>query len=428
MMQVNLTELQQDLERRLPQALALLEEMVAINSFTANREGVNQLGDMTAGVFAGLGFTSSVVPAHSAELGDHLVLERSGRAGAQAPTVAMVSHLDTEIPAEDEIRNNFCWRPEGERIYGPGTCDIKGGTVMIYLVLSAMQALYPEAFEATRWIVLLNAAEEILDPAFGQLTRSVIPADALACLVFESGRVVGDQFSVVAARKGMATYRIETEGKAAHAGSNHKGGANAITQMARIVDAVAALTDYERDLTFNIGAIEGGTVSNRVPHSATAYGEMRAYTPSVLAEGIGRLLELQNSSSVQNHKGDFACQVRVEIEDQWGPWPSNAASDALLAHWQQAGQEMGVEALREERGGLSDGNFTWDYVPTLDGLGVSGGNAHCSERSADGKKEQEYLDYPAILPKATLNTLAILRLLEAHREGAAMAGRQPEVS
>jgi glutamate carboxypeptidase len=62
----------------------------------------------------------------------------------------------------------------------------------------------------------------------------------------------------------------------------------------------------------------------------------------------------------------------------------------------------------------------------LDGLGVSGGNAHCSERSEDGKKDQEYLDLPSILPKAMLNTLAIARLLEAHVEGAALANYPEE--
>lgn len=420
-MRVNHTELTRHLEERLPEALKTLEQMVAINSFTANRAGVNQLGALTARVFADLGFRSRVVPAKVADLGDHLVLERPGQAGTNGPTVAMISHLDTVFPAEEEIRNNFHWRLEGERIYGPGTVDIKGGTTMIYLVLSAMQALYREAFEATRWILLFNAAEEILDPGFGQVARSVIPADALACLVFEGGRMEENRFSIVAARKGMVTYRIEAEGKAAHAGSNHKGGANAITQLARTVDVIAGMTDYEREITFNVGAFTGGTVSNRVPHYAVAHGEMRAYSPEILAEGVQRLLDLQENHSVRSHRGDFPCQVRVEIRQQWGPWPPNAATEALLAHWQEAGRDMGVEVIREERGGLSDGNFIWDHVPTLDGLGVSGGNAHCSERSADGKKDQEYLDLPSILPKATLNTLAILRLLERHTEGAVSA-------
>ena len=61
------TDLRQHLEGRLPQALDMLEEMVAINSFTANRAGVNQLGKLTASVFADLGFTSRFVPGRRGE-------------------------------------------------------------------------------------------------------------------------------------------------------------------------------------------------------------------------------------------------------------------------------------------------------------------------------------------------------------------------
>jgi glutamate carboxypeptidase len=414
-MQNKLTDLTQYLEERLPDALSILEKMVAINSFTANRDGVNRLGELTAVVFAGLGFESRVVPAMAPDLGDHLVLERPGKDGSSNPVVGMISHLDTVYPADEESRNDFHWRPDAERIYGPGTVDIKGGTAMIYLVLSALQELYEDAFEHTRWILLFNAAEEILDPTFGQVAQSVIPAKALACLVFEGGRLHANRFHIVAARKGMVTYRIESEGRAAHAGSSHATGANAITQLARAVDAVASMTDYERNVTFNVGAFTGGTVSNRVPHYAVAQGELRAYSLEYLDEGVEKLLALQDNHSVSSHEGDFACELRVDIQQRWGPWPPNEASDALLAQWQAAAQDMGAEVVREERGGLSDGNHVWHHVPTLDGLGVSGGNAHCSERSDDGRKDQEYLELPSIVPKATLNVLAVLRLLGRHR-------------
>ncbi len=49
-------------------------------------------------------------------------------------------------------------------------------------------------------------------------------------------------------------------------------------------------------------------------------------------------------------------------------------------------------SARRNAVGLSDGNLIWDVVPTLDGLGPSGDNDHCSERSADGSKLPEYVD------------------------------------
>ena len=64
---------------------------------------------------------------------------------------------------------------------------------------------------------------------------------------------------------------------------------------------------------------------------------------------------------------------------------------ARLAHWSAAAEELEVVALQTWRGGLSDGNMTWHAIPTLDALGPAGGNGHCSEKSADGSKDQEYI-------------------------------------
>jgi glutamate carboxypeptidase len=73
---------------------------------------------------------------------------------------------------------------------------------------------------------------------------------------------------------------------------------------------------------------------------------------------------------------------------------------------------LGIRITPEKRGGLSDGNWLWQHFPTFDGLGPVGSNAHCSERSVDGSKDQEYVSIPSFVPKASLNTLAILKLLQ----------------
>src|ERR1041384_1075673 len=129
------------LEHQLPAGLDMLRRMVEINSFTANAEGVNRLGRLTAQCFEPLGFTSEFVPSVNPNWGNHLVLTKQGRG---SKNLAFISHLDTVFPPEEERQNNFGWKPEGDLIYGPGTHDIKGGTVMMWLVLSALQQLMPE--------------------------------------------------------------------------------------------------------------------------------------------------------------------------------------------------------------------------------------------------------------------------------------------
>lgn len=406
-------DFERDLEGQLNEAMAILKEMVAINSFTGNRDGVNRLGRRTAELFSPLGFTAEFVPAADERLGDHLVLTRPGRS---AGIVGCISHLDTVFTPEEEAANGFHWRAERDgdltRYHGPGTVDIKGGTVLLYMVLRALQRCRPAMWENTTWKLFLNAAEERLAPDFGVLCRERLnPAETLACLVFEGGSWQRDNFKLVTQRKGMGQYEIVVTGRSAHAGVAHERGANAVIQLAEIVQRIAAFTDYERQLTFNVGTINGGVVMNRVPHRAEALVEFRAFDPDVYEEALASMRALDGYRSVKSPLDGYACQTTVRQTGKTEPWPANAGSDQLYAVWAAAAAELGFTTVPEARGGLSDGNLTWAHVPTLDGLGPAGGWAHSSETSADGSKEQEYVIRESFVPKALLNLVALTRLL-----------------
>src|SRR5215472_730128 len=119
---IDVVSLKAFLEARMPEALDLLRRMVAVNSFTAIPEGVNRLGRLTADAFAPLGFSAEFVGSTNPDWGNHLVLTR---VGTSRRSIAMISHLDTVFSTEEEQRNNFHWQVEGDRIFGPGTLDIK---------------------------------------------------------------------------------------------------------------------------------------------------------------------------------------------------------------------------------------------------------------------------------------------------------------
>jgi len=399
--------LRQFIHQQMPAALEMLRQMVGMNSFTSNATGVNRLGRFTADCFAPLGFTAEFVPSTNSDWGDHLVLKRPGRS---PHSIALISHLDTVFPPEEEQRNQFHWQPDGDRIFGPGTHDIKGGTVMMWLVLSALRAHAPRVFEDVHWRLLWNSSEECFSPDFGEVCRSRFDAGTLAALVFEAEGRAGKQSLMVVARKGRGTWRVTVAGRGSHAGGKHQHGANAIVQLGQTLQRVATLTDYHQDLTFNVATIRGGTVLNRVPHEAVAEGEFRAFTPEAYAHGKAGLLALAGPGAVKSPADGYACQVKVQILSESRPWPRNPGSERLLQIWQEAGRELGVPINGQERGGLSDGNLIWDAVPTLDGLGPWGDNDHCSERSADGSKLPEFVEISTFPAKATLNALALVKL------------------
>lgn len=395
------------LSLKLTDYLDILRQMVAINSFTANSGGVNLLGEFTANTFAPLGFEAEAIPSVNPKYGRHMFLKRAGNTNS---TIALISHLDTVFAPEEEIQNQFHWRIEKDRAYGPGTVDIKGGTVMILMVLEALQRFYPQVFEDITWVIACDATEEVLSDDFGQELHKHLNAETLACLVFEGGTPLATKYPLVIARKGKANFQVRVEGRSAHAGNRHAQGANAIVQIAHTIQQIAGLTDYDQQLTFNVGTIHGGSVVNRVPHYAEAEVEMRTFSPEVFNRGVEAILALNGQAQVVSQDG-YACRVEIRPLEENLPWPRNLATDRLFEIWKTAGKSVGLAVIPEERGGLSDGNHLWRAYPTLDGLGPVGNNAHCSEKSIDGSKDQEYTVISSFVPKAMMNILGILRLI-----------------
>lgn len=405
------TQLLPFLESRLPAALALLERWVGLNSFTANAAGVNELGRATAEAFGPLGFAPEFVPSEHPDYGSHLFLRR-GAAGR--PPLVLVTHLDTVFPPEEEKAHGFHWRPEPSegRIYGPGTVDIKGGTLVLWLVLQALAELAPEVLDAHDWLIAANASEEALSADFGVRTAERCapaagagPAAATAVLVFEGGLLRGREFTLVTGRKGKADFRVSASGRAAHAGSQHAAGRNAIVALSEAIGRLAALTDHGREVTVNVGNIRGGTVVNRVPHEAACELEMRAFDDGVFAATLAAIQSLAGSSAAVPEA------LLSVAQTGWTPaWPGDAGTRRLLELFQDTASGQCAVVVPERRGGLSDANYLAGLGPTLDGLGPSGGCAHCSERSADGSKTPEYVETASFIPKAALVFEALRRL------------------
>ncbi len=388
-------------ERHLPAALDLLRQLVAVNSFTANADGVAEVARITAEAFALLGFSSAFVPCATPQAGPHLLLSKPG----EGSPVVLVTHSDTVFPPEEEESNDFRWdeRPSEGRIYGPGVIDNKGGTAMIWLVLTILRELSPETFASTPWLVASNAAEEVTGDDFGKAVSRHCGDRARAVLVFEGGPVDERGWHLVVSRKGRSTWRLEAEGRAAHAGSKHHEGINAIDALAAALPSIAALTDTAEERTVNLGRIDGGTVVNRVPHEAFAEWECRATDPGPLAEADAFFAALSGPSA----NGAILSATRT---GHTPAWPGGAGTESLFSIWSEAAAALRLAAVPVPRGGLSDANHLGHLGPTLDGLGPSGGNAHCSERRADGSKLPEYLETASFATKAAMNALALGRL------------------
>jgi len=187
-----------------------------------------------------------------------------GRSGGH--TVILEAHMDTA--SELGMENPFVPERKGNRLYGRGSCDTKGG---LAAMMHAVKALKDCGRSLENSVLLLAAADE--EHAF----RGVVKA--LERGVRGDGAIVAEptDLRTVVASKGILRWRIHTHGKAAHSCKPHLG-VNAIGKMAKLILAIQekycpALTSRQHPLlgcpTLNVGVIQGGIQVNQVPESCT---------------------------------------------------------------------------------------------------------------------------------------------------------------
>jgi glutamate carboxypeptidase len=363
---------------------ALLERLVAQNSFTQNRAGVEAVANLAAGQLRALGLEVKVQS--SQRYGPHVLF--SGKAPG-AP-IFLLGHTDT-VYAPGTFDG---FRKDGDRASGPGVFDMKGGIAVLLFGLAA--AKRAGILERVPVKGILVSDEEVGSPESQPLTRAHA-AGAACALCFESGRP-GDL--LVTRRKGVGSVRAEATGLAAHAGNEHDRGRNAIWSIARFVDRVQALTDPSRGLTVNVGLVSGGTTRNTVPASAACEVDLRFET---VADGEALVAAITAAAEDAAVPGTTVAVTRVGWRD---PLERTRASSALAKEYGDCQRESGL-GLGEAPlvGGGSDACTTGAAgIPSIDGLGARGKGFHT---------HAEEVDLGSLVPKAT----ALLRFLARRAAG-----------
>ena len=393
-----------------------LEKFVGLNSFTYNPAGINALGQQYADLYETLGFKTNFIQADEENCGYHTVSIKKGKS---PKNILLISHLDTVYSKEVESKENHYWKSKGELIYGPGTVDIKGGSVMIYLFLKALKIEQPELFEMFTWKILHNAGEEIGIKDFKDIAHKQVDENSLACLVYEGScdREKGYHPILLRSRKASLTFKVEAFGRAAHS-SNPQLGANAIRQISRIVDKIESLSDFDKGLTFSIGLIEGGTVANTVPDKCSCSVNVRAKSIADCEHAIKSLEKFAGDGDVLSRKDNWACQVSVKEVSGYPVWPNVKEHDWLVDIAKEACLEGGRTInVREIGAGASDANHMWKLIPVIDMMGPLGGNHHSPTDSPAEGKEPEFIVRDSILPQAAMNIRIIQKIAQRFKMG-----------
>lgn len=287
------------------------------------------------------------------------------RFGEQPPKVVLVNHQDTVWPLGTLERIPFS--NDGTVLRGPGVFDMLTGVVMSLHAAALLQA---EGCDLTGLSILVTGDEELGSTTSRQLLLEET-AEAQAAFVLEGAL----DTALKIARKGTSMYRVAAHGRAAHAGLEPEKGINAVIALGMLLPAIAALGSPERGTTVTPTIIAGGTTDNTVPAYASVEVDGRAITAAELERVDAEIREL--TSPLQG--------ARIEVTGGINRPPmERQAAQGLFEEAQRLAAEMGIpEIAGAEVGGASDGNFTAAAgVPTLDGMGATGGGAHAEHEHA----------------------------------------------
>ena len=364
--------------------VALLEEVVNLDSGSYDKEGVDAVGERFARFFTEQGIPVERRP--NADFGDAFLASVAGPGGANRPIVLM-GHRDTVFPKGEVGRRPF--RIEGTRAYGPGVADMKAGVVMNAFVAAAYHRHGGAPAPLT---VLITSDEEIGSPACRPIIEDTARS-ARAVFNSEPGRPSGN---VVTGRKGGVFMECTVTGKAAHSGGNFQGGISAINEIAHKIVALKDVTDLEAGITLNVGLVSGGQSVNTVAPSARIGIDLRYVEPPQRTAAMAKIEAIVAQATVPGTSAELV------VKGEFLPLVQDEASRALFEGYQAAMDSMGLKVEGEFSGGCADSGFTSAVgCPTLCSTGPVGGLAHSPE---------EYLELASIVPRAQGLALAIANL------------------
>ena len=373
--------------------LALLKEMVAIESPSNNKEALKNVIRFLRKELEQLGFYTLHVSGKNT--GGYLYARPLIRK-KNTPLQLLIGHCDTVWELQS-IKDMPVVQSNG-KLSGPGVFDMKAGIIQILFSLRAIKALQLDL--AVTPIILINTDEEIgsheSTPIIKRLSKLVLRAFVLEPPLGLEGRLK-------TARKGVGRFTITVKGKAAHAGLDPEKGVNAIVELSHQVQRLYAMNDFDKGITVNVGLIEGGYASNVIAAESKATIDVRVYNIEDGAYITDRIHQLK----------PILDNVELRIEGRIGrpPMTQTSRNKHLWENAEANGKLIGLNLEQATAGGGSDGNTTSLYTATLDGLGTPGDGAHATHEFIFSDK---LIERTALLTLLMLNDAATKNKTTSH--------------
>lgn len=336
--------------------LERLRRYVEMETPSRSEAQIRALGEVIAADLQSVGAEVELIDEPG--FGAHLVATIGGTG---TDHIVILSHMDTVHPIGTIETQPF--RITADRVEGPGTYDMKAGITIAVEALQLMQRRGTKASHPIRFVITCD--EEIGSHGGLEVIKKHV-GGAHAVLVTEPCIAGG---GAKTSRKGVLTYQMTIEGRAAHAGTHPSNGASAVVELAHQIQQMMTLARPDAGTTLNVGVVSGGTASNVIAAQAFAEIDVRVTNAAETARIHAALLARTAQTP--------GTKVTVEQTEQRPPLERSPHVVALYERVRSIASEIDFDMGEGASGGGSDGSFTAAMgLPTLDGLGPDGGGAH----------------------------------------------------
>jgi glutamate carboxypeptidase len=286
---------------------------------------------------------------------------KNGRGG-----ILFLCHYDTVHPAGTISEIPFS--VSDGIIRGPGIYDMKGGIVKTIWALKYIMSTSDPGIPFT---ILITPDEEVGSVKSLPVIMSEAKKSRVA-MVMEPNL----DGNIKKARKGVADFRIQARGIAAHAGVEPEKGASAILELAEAVREASRLQDLKAGTTLNVGLIRGGTATNVVPEFAEAQIDVRVWT----MDEFDRIRKGLNAIEAKDSRVTLSVSGGLNRP----PMQPSEEGERIFKRILRIAADLGMNIEAVSVGGGSDGNLIAPTgIPVIDGMGMSGGGAHSRNEHAD---------------------------------------------
>lgn len=368
-----------------PAVIATLRALVAVESGSANLGGIKQVADFAENRLKALGAQTERLKASNSDR----AMVKAVFTGSGKLKAMMIAHMDTIYP--DGILSSQPLRQDGNRLYGPGIADDKGGIAVILHSLALLKDANWRDYATIT--VLLNSDEEIGSLGSRDLISS-LGAQHDVVLSFEptGAKAIYKEEGVLlnAADGGLVT--MEVKGKASHAGVAPEQGRNALTELSHQILATQDIAKGIPGAQLNWTVAQAGLVRNQIPEKAHVFGDMRLTAPGAADKLREALL-----AKVKESKRVPDTEVTIIVDEARPAFAAGERGMALAKRAQGIYAELDGRRLmlHMSTGGGTDASYAArsGKPVVLESLGLPGWGYHAKD---------EYIEIDGIVPRLYL--------------------------